>query len=160
MAPLRKKHMPQIYALNSNVPLPVHGFFQPQIKNSQGSLLCITHEWMCQPDEQLFDGTMGCIKNGKVTLHKEKSVIPVAQTHHQVPFHVRIYRLGCRKCNTKIPYIKRSAVSYKKSLMQAIQTGHWMDSEAKDFNKFKDELAIYDGLILWQNCLIIPITLQ
>ena len=44
-------------------------------------------------------------------------------------------------------------------VMQAIQTSHWMDPEAKDFNKFKDELSIYDGVILGQNCIIIPATL-
>lgn len=42
------------------------------------------------PDQfpHLSDSAMGCIKNGKVTLYIDKSVTPVAQIYHCVPFHV------------------------------------------------------------------------
>ena len=43
-------------------------------------------------------------------------------------------------------------------VIQAIQTDYWMDPGAKEFNKFKDKLSIYDGLILRQNSIIIPAT--
>lgn len=45
------------------------------------------------------------------------------------------------------------------NVMQAIQTGHWIDPKIKDFSKFKDEFSIYDGLILRQNHIIMPATL-
>lgn len=36
----------------------------------------------------LFVGVVGCIKNGKVALHIDKSVAPFAQIHCRLPFHV------------------------------------------------------------------------
>lgn len=107
VTPLLKKPVPQIYAF---IPFQFVDFFKTKISrktsaveaifyvlNTNGcSNLNLIHFSLQRgpkdiPEQfpHLFDGKMGCIKNCKVTLHIDRSITPVAQTHRRIPFHVR-----------------------------------------------------------------------
>ena len=45
-------------------------------------------------------------------------------------------------------------------LMKAIQTGNWNNSTISEYVQIKDELSVYNGLILRDHRLIIPEILQ
>ena len=45
-------------------------------------------------------------------------------------------------------------------VMKAIQTGDWNDKEISEYERFKEELSVYKGLILRDHRLIIPSELQ
>lgn len=46
------------------------------------------------------------------------------------------------------------------ALIKAIETDNWTDKAIKDFTIVKDELSVYNGMVLRGNRIIIPLTLR
>ncbi|GFS14362.1 defective in cullin neddylation protein [Elysia marginata] len=47
-----------------------------------------------------------------------------------------------------------------KNVMSAIMNGHWNDKSVSAVKSVKEELSVFDGIILRQNCIVIPTALQ